>query len=641
MVDELKEILTREGITTAAIIDDVFDETPTSKSINEESWNFFLDDQSEKELAIIREGYGVSDPEARWDELRNDDNFIQFLWQQKDRTAVLTALFKSFSDGQAAGRSSLEPLRVLLFDQLNLQGRTFGSQEAEAGLGAQLLFVDLFLGAQQDEDAKEKALARVKGIVDTRRESPPIIVLISSSLRLQTMRDAFRDEAGLFGCQFRTVQKSELSEPARVHELIYRICSSYRDTTKLSSFIELWDQALREARDRFVKATRRLDLRDYADLQNLILNAEGELIGAYLFEVFGQYFLFQLEEDARLSSSALRLNEMHWDNYPAPHFLPASISGNIADGLLFRSSKILVKSESLQFGDVLFSTRVDALGEGTDPAADFAKGERIALLVLTAACDLQHGNAKTTLFMVGVAKQSELVLHKKPKALVTPVLIHDGKHYTIEWEVGAPIAWTPRELQKQLDSGAFERVRRFRSLFSLQLQQLFTSSLSRVGTPVMPPIQQLTGITISYVDIDRTLVRLASAESTEQQAVVLVGRNELKYLDRVMLSPELVSDVRVAMQKLDINKLLEKDRSKWQGVIQKRELFSKMEEGIPFERNSFQRSFNETEYDIVSVIGPYAEKERAISLDRKAKGDHGPLIIELEISLEKGISSIS
>ena len=215
-----------------------------------------------------------------------------------------------------------------------------------------------------------------------------------------------------------------------------------------------------------MKVARRLDLRDYADLQNLILNAEGELIGAYLFEVFGQYFLFQLEEDGRLSSSALKLNEMKWDNYPAPHFLPASISGDIADGMLFRSSKILVKSEPLQFGDVLFSTRVDALGEGAQPAADFAKDERIALIVLTAACDLRHGYAKTTLFMAGVAKPSELVLHKKPNALLTPVIIHEGKHYVIEWEIGAPIAWTACELRRQLNSGAFERVRRFRSLFS-------------------------------------------------------------------------------------------------------------------------------------------------------------------------------
>ena len=90
------------------------------------------------------------------------------------------------------------------------------------------------------------------------------------------------------------------------------------------------------------------------------------------------------------------------------------------------------------------------------------------------------------------------------------------------------------------------------------------------------------------------------------------------------------------MQKLDINKLAQKHRIKWRGATQKRELFSKMEEGVPFDRTGFQRSFKGTEYDIVSVIGPYFDKEKAVTDDRKAKGDHGPLIIELVIPSEGG-----
>ena len=212
-----------------------------------------------------------------------------------------------------------------------------------------------------------------------------------------------------------------------------------------------------------------MDLRDYADLQTLILSAEGELIGAYLLEVFGQYFQFELEEDARLSTQALKLNEMKLKWYPAPHFLPTAVSANIADGMLFRSSKILAQPENIEFGEVLFSTRVDALGEGAAPVADFGRGERIALVVLTAACDLQHGYAKRFMFIAGIAWPSELLLHKKSKELITPILIHDGKRYVIEWDLGAPVAWTPSELAKQLESGNFMRVRRFRPVFSLQL----------------------------------------------------------------------------------------------------------------------------------------------------------------------------
>jgi hypothetical protein len=632
MLDELQKILGREHITTAAIIDDVFDETPLSRDIDNESWNVFLDDQSEREVAIIREHYGLTDPESRWEELRNDDNFIRCLWDHRAESEVFQSLFRSFVDRQTAGKAQLEPLRVLLFDELKLQGGTYGSHQLTAAEGAQLLFVDLFLGAHQDEEARNKALIRVKAIVDPRRESPPMIVLMSSSTRLQAMREEFRDEAGLVGCQFRTVGKLELTEVAELHELLFRLTSSYQDSLKLSQFLELWRQSLQDATTRFLKAARRLDLRDYADLETLILNAEGERIGAYLLEVFGQYFQFELEEDGRLSSAALKLNEVEWKNYPAPHFLPAAISANIADGLLFRSAKILSKTEPLQFGDVLFSTRVDALGEGAEPAADFAKGERIALLVLTAACDLQHGYAKRFLFLAGLAKPSELIFHKKPNALLTPVLIHDAKHYVLEWDLGAPVAWTPTELTKQLESGAFQRVRRFRSLFSLQLQQLFTSSLSRVGTPVMPPVQHLTGATISYVDIDGNLRQLVKFAPADQKAVVLVGRTEREHVDRLMLAPEVVSELRVEMQKLDPARLSAGNREKWRLAIQNRELFSKMEEGIPYERNGLARSFKGSHYDVVTVIGPYSDQNRSpITAERKLKGDHGPVIVELEI----------
>jgi hypothetical protein len=315
MLDELREILIRQGISSAAIIDDVFDAIPTSRDIDNEPWSFFLDDQAEREVTIIREEYGVSEPESRWDELRKDDKFIKFLWERKEESEVFQALFNSFVGRQAAGRAQLESLRTLLFNDLNLQGGVYGSNELSAAANAQLLFLDLFLGAQQDDDARNKAMERVKAIVEPRRESPPMIVLMSSSTRLPTMRDDFRDEAGLMGCQFRTVQKTSLDDPAEIHELIYRLTSSYQDSLRLSGFLELWQRALRDATTRFLKTARRLDLRDYADLQTLILDAEGELIGAYLLEVFGNYFQFELEEDAQLASAALKINEMQWKNY--------------------------------------------------------------------------------------------------------------------------------------------------------------------------------------------------------------------------------------------------------------------------------------------------------------------------------------
>lgn len=631
MLDELREILTREKITSAAIIDDVYDELPLSQDINQDSWNVFVDDLSDVDEATIKDGY--IDPEGRWDELRRDENFIKFLWEHRNEAEVFKHLFDTYEADRTAGQARLEPLRALLFDDLKLEGRTYGSRQLDAPIASQLLFIDLFLGTPQDQDARDKAMQRVKDVVAARREESPMVVLMSSSTRLEQMRDEFRDEAELVGSQFRIMPKALLDDPPEVYDLLSRLTASYQDSLRVNGFLYLWQEALREATNRFLKTVRRLDLRDYADLQMLVLNAEDESLGTYLLEVFGKYFQFEIEEDARLAAEAVKLNEMTWDTYPAPHFLPAADSERIADGLLFRSAKVLSRSGPPEFGDVLFSTRVDALGEGVEPSANFAKGERIALLVLNAACDLQHEKVKRIFFIAGVARPSKLQRHTRPDMLLTPVLFHDGISYVVEWDPGAPVAWTLNDVAQQLnlEAPSFERVRRFRTVFSLQLQQRFTSDLSRVGTPVMPPMQHVTAARISYRDKSGHLHDLISIETENRQAILLVGWEKKKeYVDRLMLDLDVVSKLRIAMQKVDGNGIDQNLKARWIASVQNRELYSKMQEGIPYSRNTTKRSFSNTAYDIVTVIGPHLEQENPIDAERTIKNQSmGPLIIEL------------
>lgn len=628
MLEELRTVLTREGITTAAIIDDVYDDVPTSKDIDDSAWGFFVEDYSDKDVELISEGYGEKDPESRWEELRSVDSFIKFLWEVRDESETIRALFKSFTEQKQRGKAQLEPLRALLFDDLHLQGDTYGAL-SEKVIEEQLVFLDLFLGTRQDDTARNKALRRVKTIMDARPENPPLLVLMSSSTRLDALRDDFRDDAELMGCQFRTLRKVALENLVEVQELLYRLTSSYRASLQLGGFLFLWKQALEDARSRFLKTVRRLDLRDYSDLQTLVLNADNETMGAYLLEIFGKYFQFELEEDPRLAAIALKLNERKWEDYPAPHFLPAPVSSKIADGILFRSSNLLSKAEQLQFGDVLFSTRLDALGEGAEPSAKFANGERIALLTLTAACDLQHGNAQRFFFIAGIARPSELLFHKKSDAL-TPILKHEDKEYVIEWYTGAPVAWSATDLERHLkgETANFQVVRQFRSLFSLQLQQKFTSSLSRVGIPVMPPMQYLAGATISYRDTDGLLHELISVRATDRLAVLLIGRDERNLIDRLVLDYRVISELRVAMEAVDSEKLPANMRAKWSAGVQSREMFFKMEQGVSYSRNGLERSFKGANYDILTVVGPYANTP--ISSERTIRdAQYGPLIIEL------------
>lgn len=633
MFDELQELVSSQGIKTAAIIDDVFDEVPTARDIDDASWGFFRDDLGESELELIKSGYGISNAETRMEELRNDDKFFQFLWGQRAQNAIVAALFRSFEEGRNDGRNTLEPLRSLLFEQLKLGGGTFGSTDQEAGQGAELLFVDLFLGTLQDANARQKAVQRVRGIVESRRKSPPLIVLMSQSVKLSEMREAFRNDAGLFGSQFRTILKSDIADANELHDVLYPLVKNYKHSQLLSDFTETWRESLENATLRFMEKVRRLDLRDYADLQQLVLEAEGEAAGHYLLEVFGTFFQFELEEDEQLSTAALRMNGVRWEDYPVPHFLPDPMSMELADGIVFRSSKVTTPADPpLQFGDVLFSARVDALGENSTPVADFAKGERIALLVMTAECDIQHCNSKRTL-LIGGRAQPISVAHYKPRdKTITPIIRFDGKDFMITWDLDDPISWSPAEQTKYLASGDFLRVRRFRTLFALQLQHLFASSL-RVGTPAIPPLRFAAGVSIGYVNADSTFVEVIKASSAENKAVLQVGRDSKSDVNRFALDSTLVKDLRTALRNLKKEQLRPKDADKTLEAVATQQFFALLENGVKYERKGQERCFKEYDkLDVLTVVGPSVKGglQAVHTPQGKVLGDKGPILVILE-----------
>jgi hypothetical protein len=97
----------------------------------------------------------------------------------------------------------------------------------------------------------------------------------------------------------------------------------------------------------------------------------------------------------------------------------------------------------------------------------------------------------------------------------------------------------------------------------------------------------------------------------------------------------VVNELRVAMQKVDINNIAPKQQENWKAAVESRTLVAKMKEGIPFDRKGFARAYKGTSYDIVTVVGPYSSADKnPITADRKLKGDHGPVVIELLYSSE-------
>ncbi len=627
MLDDIKAALLSQKVQKVAIVDDLYDPEPAAGQIDEADWNVFYDDVDQLEIDLIQSGFGEDDIHAARPGMDRDraQQFVTFLWQRRADSQVFADLFNTYSARAAGGRTVLDGLYRFLETDLGLKVERYGSKGG--GDEADIVFLDLFLGVTGDLSARKHAIERISRLVAERPENPPLVVLMSSSPHLEDMKETFRDDAELLGCQFRTLPKADIEIPERMYEVLYRLVVRYQDTLQLANFVSAWGEALASTAKNFLRRIRRLDLRDYADIQALILDAEKDEVGSYLLEVYDRYFHFLLEGNESLATASKGLDSIKWAGYAPPHFLPASEPAEIMDGLLFHDVRVL--QESVGLGDILAVHLDEAAAKAENPPIEVASGHVRFLVVLTQACDLQHGRVSRVLMLGGTGRPSQLVLHMRPEPEVTPVLVVGGNRYVVEWNVTDPVSCTPAELKERLSSGQYRRARRFRLSHALQLQQRFAANLTRVGTMVMPPLQHVAGLHVFYRAKDGELRLLESFDPAQRQAVVMVGRDTKKVIDYFMMSYELVDRVRTSLRKLSLDEV--HDPNKWKAMLAQREPFAALEAGVTFKRDGRKRPWKEpTEGcpDILELVGPY-ETKNLPTPGTKVDSHTGPLVFQI------------
>lgn len=678
MLSEVLALLTSQNVTSAVIVDDLYDPVPTLAHVPREAWTFFFDDLGDSERALIEKGFPGRNVDD-WESLSNDEVFLRYVWSQRTESAVFAKLFGHFESETQKGKKSLDKLEAFLRDTLKLTTNTAGSLGAsgagvkaadaeEAGDAplleddlersaagtksvegegapvaptgltsapnpedtADIVFMDLFLGAEQDKDALGRAVERVRGLVARRRKQPPLVVLMSSSTRLKKHADDFRDQALLLGCQFRMLEKAEIDQQERLLDLVFRLVARYKDTLRLAGFVDTWSRALAGASQRLLRRIRRLDLRDYANLHALVLEAEGERVGGYLVELYDRVFHYELEGDKGLVAAAENVNKIEWTEYPPPHFLPMADAMDILDNLMFHHASSLSAADPVTFGDVLFWKQKGDAAKLQVPATDVSKREILALFVLTQACDLQRGGVGRLFFMPGIARPVDLRHHRRPgDKMWTPVLKVGDETFVVNWklEVG-PFTCTEAELAARLGSGEYKRVRRFRTVYALQLQQEFASNLTRVGTMAVPPVRHAVALKVFFRAKDQTLTQLMDLPDSPEQAVALVGRDSGGLVDQLALSPAAVERLRAAMLAVDlalVDGLAKGEPQKWRDALARGAVLRSFEHGVEYGRDKKERPFKGQD-DIAEIVGPFFEK--APALDQKWPSP-GPLVVQV------------
>lgn len=613
---DLTAILAEAKITQALIVDDAIDEIPLAADLSSdgEQWTQFFDDLSAPERNALTAAFPDYDT-TEAEELQNSDRFVRCLWATKDVIApkLSQALFARYQADMQADMVHLNVLQALL-EGAGLQCKSVGRDFVADVANADIVFMDLFLcSAQRPDDIKVSITGLAKAI-ELRKTKPPLVVLMSRSHRLEEMRAEFREGTKLFESTFRILVKADIQVDGVVQRTVGRLATHYQKSLKLSEFVCAWADGLNAAKDRTTELIRRLGLSDLAQINNLLLSAEGEPMGSYLVDVFDKVLQHEIEANGSIIKTALALNQLDTSKFPAPFIPGANDLLQLVDHLLFHHRARLklpgAIDSSVSFGDIL-RRRPPAVVAASAPAAGAAPNtveppkpavlpditDNMVMAVLSPACDLQRGQLKRVLLLVGELHPLKIeVWSAKVDGARTPVFdMGDGIRRWIKWDVKHVHMLSHAELNAMLrpEHPIFDKVARLRDLHALELQQKLLSSMGRVGLAAPMPATHAVRIEAFTVGHDKKLRKL-DIPSLVDGGVCFIGRTTdgEKRHEKLVLTERACEGICRAIDLVDPETVHAKSKDILNAIQKSNVLLQTLEQGITI-GNSNSEKFDE------------------------------------------------
>jgi hypothetical protein len=605
----LAELLVKQKIASAMIVDDVCDEVPTAADIGpgNDAWAIFSDDLSPDVRALIDAEFPAQ--ERSFDELVALDGYVATVWRlRKQIGAPADRLFRLYDDDVKTDERYL----ALIKGKLEAQGLkcvTAGRDFAGEAKNVDLIVIDLFLGKAQDEHSIAETKNRLREALKTRTANPPLIILMSRSSRIDEKRDEFRDEVGLIESAFRILRKSELETGNKFETQLQRLAENAPESRNLAKFFDALDHGLDKAAERTLKILRRLKLSDIGQIQQLLLAAEGEAIGSYLVDIFDRILLHEIEADEGIIDAAIPLNEFRAAMHPPPYVAGSpELQELVQRTLTQHPNRIkLPGSEDARvtFGDVLrISAGQDEQSVKRELLVDIAADE--VLLVLTPACDLQRNGAPRVLLLVGKTKPLKVTDWTYANDARTSSIKIGGQDVWVKWNVKHVDTVSPKQLETALDGGQLTIVARLREAHALELQQRVLSGLGRVGLVANMPATFTVKVEAFYAGPDGRPVAL-TVPALVDGATCFVGRdNDRKPILRLVMTEGCVDGIHDALANLKEGEVAEQARRAFDHVIKSQDLRQMLATGFSLNgvnNNSWTQIPSRTGGDDVQNMG--------------------------------------
>ncbi|WP_185735597.1 hypothetical protein [Burkholderia cepacia] len=580
----LQELLAECGIRTALIVDDVCDTVPTAGDIDpgNEAWSNFNDDLTQEQRERIFEVY----PRAKdvpFNDCVADDGYVAAVWQLREELGdTVTPVFEGYLIDQAADEHYVRLVKERL-ERLGLDVDKEGREFIQKARNVDLIVIDLFFGKAQDPASLQESKKRLKDALQSRLADPPLVILMSRSSRLESKREEFRDDVGLLDSAFRILKKDDLENTDRLELQLERLAENGRDSHALARLFHALEKGVNRAAERTLSLLRKLRLSDVAQIQQLLLVAEGQPAGSYLVDVFDRVLQHEIEREDGIIDAAVGLNGFSAVKHPPPYVAGSADLQELVQRLLTQNEKRLRLPGSadtrVAFGDLLrMPPGADAERLQREILVDLTADN--VLLVLTPACDLQRALAPRILLLVGTVRQLAVRDWSYGDDARTPAIRIDGELCWVKWNLKHIDTVSHTQLENAFDAGDVRLVGRLREGHALELQQRVLAGLGRVGQLAALPATFPVELEVFYPDVAGGLVAL-NVGALADGAVCFVGRDgDGGPMLRLVMTEVVCDEVLTALAGVEENQVAEQARPAFRHVRSTPDLRRLLVQGI-------------------------------------------------------------
>lgn len=549
----LAELMGKNGIKKACIVDDANDRIPVHKDMTSLAgeWDDFWDDMPQNEdllHAISKKRAGFNLEKFSMDDV--DDRFVETLWELKDDfPEELSGLFLSYESTKQSDLEYVQTLKSAL-EENTFEVTTVGRDFESVASSSDIIFIDLFLHLDQTKDNIEYSTEILKNIITHRADSPPIIILVSRSSRLSDYAEYFREECGIIESGFRIYKKVDLSNKNKLIFNIKKLIESYQDSIKVWKFFNAWEEHANNAVRNTVSSLKKLDLLDHNMIHNFLLNEEGQSSASYFMDLFDSILLHNFESQAKIIDTAITLNDIDFSSPPTIQ----GLQKEPLQDLVFKSAFMgaercrLNEVDSIELGDVF---KLSTHNDQVEGLLQEEPNVESVWLVITPSCDLIRCGIKNIGLIKGVVKQVNHDNWITDTKASTPIIKINSTAYSVKWDIKSFMTYPMENFQQLINDQVYFRVAKMREVNALGFQQSFTSDYGRIGQRGILPSVFKTPIELAYLDSNGNLVKLPSEH--ESQGTCYVGTKKNKDSKIVNFSLPDHENILHALSHMDIN----------------------------------------------------------------------------------------